>query len=148
MKNNSVAIISGSNSDKKIVDDTISILKEFKVNYEVKVISAHRNLIGLQSYLKRSKVDVFIAIAGMAAHLPGSIASQTTKPVIGVPVSSKLGGLDALLSIVQMPSGIPVACVAIDNGKNAAFLAIEFLALQDHKLQNSLILYRKKLSEQ
>jgi 5-(carboxyamino)imidazole ribonucleotide mutase len=147
MKNNSVAIISGSNSDKKIVDDTISILNEFKVNYEVKVISAHRNLIGLQSYLKKSEADVFIAIAGMAAHLPGSIASQTTKPVIGVPVSSKLGGLDALLSIVQMPSGIPVACIAIDSGKNAAFLAIEILALQDHKLQNSLILYRKKLSE-
>ena len=141
-----IAIISGSKSDIQIVDAVTTILKEFDVNYEEKVLSAHRNAAGLRKYVEGTNADIFIAIAGMAAHLPGAIAALTIKPVIGVPVSGKLGGLDALLSIVQMPSGVPVASVAIDNGKNAALLAIEILALKEPNLLQNLHNYRKKIS--
>ena len=141
-----IAVISGSKSDIQIVDAVTTILKEFDVNYEEKVLSAHRNVAGLRKYVEETNADIFIAIAGMAAHLPGAIAALTVKPVIGVPVSGKLGGLDALLSIVQMPSGVPVASVAIDNGKNAALLAIEILALKEPNLLQNLHNYRKKIS--
>ena len=141
-----IAVISGSKSDSKIVDTVIDILKEFDVDYDNKVLSAHRNAAGLRKYVEGTNADIFIAIAGMAAHLPGAIAALTVKPVIGVPVSGKLGGLDALLSIVQMPSGVPVASVAIDNGKNAALLAIEILALKEPNLLQNLHNYRKKIS--
>ncbi len=146
MTKGKVAVISGSKSDNHIVDTVITILKEFDVNYENKVLSAHRNAAGLRKYVDEANVDIFIAIAGMAAHLPGAIAALTIKPVIGVPVSGKLGGLDALLSIVQMPSGVPVASVAIDNGKNAALLAIEILALKEPHLLQNLTDFRKKIS--
>ncbi len=141
-----IAVISGSKSDSKIVDTVIDILKEFDVDYDNKVLSAHRNAAGLRKYVEETNVDIFIAIAGMAAHLPGAIAALTINPVIGVPVSGKLGGLDALLSIVQMPSGVPVASVAIDNGKNAALLAIEILALKEPSLLQKLKDFRKKIS--
>lgn len=135
-----VAVIIGSKSDMKIAEGAISVLEELKIPYELKVLSAHRNPKELEEYIKTSNAQVFIAIAGLAAHLPGFIASRTTKPVIGVPVSVKLGGLDALLSIVQMPSGVPVASVGIDNAKNAALLAARILSLMDEELS-------KKLSE-
>jgi 5-(carboxyamino)imidazole ribonucleotide mutase len=142
-----VAVISGSTSDKGILEKVVEILDGFDIKYDVKVLSAHRNLDRLIRYIKGSDADVFIAIAGMAAHLPGVVASLTIKPVIGVPVSGKLGGLDALLSIVQMPSGIPVGSVSIDNGKNAALLAVAILALKDSEIEKRLLDYRQKLAE-
>lgn len=124
-----VAIIMGSESDKKVAEGAIEVLSQNGVSFEVKILSAHRNPEELERYLKDADAKIFIGIAGLAAHLPGFIASRTDKPVIGVPVSAKLGGLDALLSIVQMPSGVPVACVGIDNAKNAAYLALRILKL-------------------
>lgn len=124
-----VAIIMGSESDRKVAEGAIEVLSQSGVSFEVKVLSAHRNPEELEKYIKETDAKVFIGIAGLAAHLPGFIASRTDKPVIGVPVSAKLGGLDALLSIVQMPSGVPVACVGIDNAKNAAYLALRILKL-------------------
>lgn len=122
-----VAIIMGSKSDMKIGESASKVLDEACVDYEIREISAHRNPIELEEYISKSDAKVFIAIAGLSAALPGAIASRTKKPVIGVPVSSKLGGLDALLSIAQMPKGVPVACVGIDNGANAAYLALRIL---------------------
>ncbi len=146
MTKGTVAVISGSKSDKQIVDSILDTLNEFEVKYEAKVLSAHRKPLELRRYVENSEADIFIAVAGMAAHLPGTIASLTIKPVVGVPVSGKLGGPDALLSIVQMPSGVPVASVAIDNGKNAGLLAVEMLALKDPELKEKLLNYREKLA--
>jgi len=131
-----VSIIAGSKSDEEIVKKTVDVLKENKIQYEVKYLSAHREPDKLKEYVKdtEKKVDVYICIAGLSAALPGVIASQTSRPVIGVPVNVKLDGLDALLSMMQMPSGIPVATVGIDNGKNAAYLAIRILKLKYPKL--------------
>lgn len=122
-----IAVISGSKSDQAIVDKIIARLEENEASYEHKVLSAHRNPKELETYIENTKAKVFIGVAGLSAALPGYIASRTKKPVIGVPVSSKLGGLDALLSIVQMPPGVPVACVGIDGGENAALLALRIL---------------------
>jgi 5-(carboxyamino)imidazole ribonucleotide mutase len=122
------------------------MLDEFGVKNETKILSAHRNRLTLEKYLQNSNADVFIAIAGLSAHLPGFIASIVNKPVIGVPVSSMLGGLDALLSIVQMPTKVPVACVGIDNGNNAALLAIEILSISDKRLSKKLSDYRNALN--
>ena len=125
-----VSIISGSSSDAKIADRAAEVLDQHKVRYDRMVISAHREPDRLDEYVKGSSCKVFIAIAGLSAALPGVVASKTDKPVIGVPVSGTLQGIDALLSIAQMPKGVPVACVGIDNGDNAALLAIRILALQ------------------
>lgn len=126
-----VAILSGSASDAAIVEKTAAVLSRNRITYDVRVISAHREPDTLDQYLKTSDCRVYIAIAGLSAALPGIIASKTEKPVIGVPVSGKvMGGLDALLSIVQMPKGVPVACVGVDNGENAALLAIRILNLR------------------
>jgi 5-(carboxyamino)imidazole ribonucleotide mutase len=126
-----VAILSGSASDAAIVEKTAAVLSRNRVTYDIRVISAHREPDTLDQYLKTSDCRVYIAIAGLSAALPGIIASKTEKPVIGVPVSGKvMGGLDALLSIVQMPKGVPVACVGVDNGENAALLAIRILNLR------------------
>lgn len=122
-----IAVISGSKSDQAVVDKVIARLKENKVGFEHEILSAHRNPKELEEYIKNSDARVFIGVAGLSAALPGYIASRTRKPVIGVPVSGKLGGLDALLSIVQMPPGVPVACVGIDAGENAALLALRIL---------------------
>ncbi len=122
-----VAVILGSASDRAIADKAIDVLSKNDVSYDLQVLSAHRNPDELDAYVRGSDAKVFIAIAGLAAALPGVVAARTKKPVIGVPVSAKLGGLDALLSIVQMPKGVPVACVGIDNGDNAAHLAIRIL---------------------
>ncbi len=125
---NKVSIVMGSKSDQAVADKAIEVLEEHNVPYEVRVISAHRNPEELDKYLKESgDVSVIIAIAGLSAALPGVIASKTEKPVIGVPVSGPLMGMDALLSMVQMPPGVPVGVVGIDNGKNAALLALRIL---------------------
>jgi len=124
-----VAIICGSASDAAIADKAKKVLDEHKIAWDYQVISAHRDPDTLDAYIKTSTCKVFIAIAGLSAALPGVIASKTDRPVIGVPVSGTLNGLDALLSIVQMPKGVPVACVGIDNGDNAAHLAIRILKL-------------------
>lgn len=124
-----VAIVLGSESDNHIAEKTIKILEKFNIPYEKKVLSAHRNPKELSKYIDSSKAIVFIAIAGLSAQLPGFIASRTSRPVIGVPVNVKLEGLDALLATMQMPKQVPVATVGIDNGENAAFLAIRILSL-------------------
>jgi len=122
-----IAVISGSASDQAIVDKIARKLEEKGASFEHKIISAHRNPRELDDFITQTDARVFIGIAGLSAALPGVIASKTARPVIGVPVSAKLGGLDALLSIVQMPPGVPVACVGIDNGENAALLALRIL---------------------
>ncbi|MCW7080675.1 MAG: 5-(carboxyamino)imidazole ribonucleotide mutase [Candidatus Methanospirare jalkutatii] len=127
-----VAVILGSESDMPIAERVVKVLEREGVSYELKVISAHRQPEELDRYLREEaeEVSVFIAIAGLSAALPGVIASKTDKVVIGVPVSGKLMGLDALLSMVQMPAGVPVAVVGIDNGENAALLALRILNLK------------------
>ena len=129
MAESEVAIIMGSSSDMGVAEKAAKVLAEHKVRYEMRVISAHREPEALERYLKEigDSVAVIIAIAGLSAALPGVIAAKTEKPVIGVPVSGKLLGMDALLSMVQMPSGVPVAVVGIDNGENAALFAIRML---------------------
>ena len=124
-----VAIICGSASDSAIAEKAKTILEYFRVSYDYQVISAHRDPDKLDAYVKGSPAKIYIAIAGLSAALPGVISSKTEKPVIGVPVSGTLNGLDSLLSIVQMPKGVPVACVGIDNGENAAYLAVRMLNL-------------------
>jgi 5-(carboxyamino)imidazole ribonucleotide mutase len=124
-----VSIIAGSTSDKEIYEKAENVFKENGIRYDFQVISAHRDPEKLDEYIRTSPSKIYIAIAGLSAALPGVIASKTDKPVIGVPVSTKLGGLDALLSIVQMPPKIPVACVGIDMGENGAYLAIRILNL-------------------
>ena len=133
-----VEIIMGSKSDMQIVEGVKQVLEEFGVSYNLSVASAHREPDKVSQIVKGSQAKIFIAIAGLSAALPGVIASQTKKPVIGVPVSGKLMGMDALLSIAQMPSGVPVACVGVDNGKNAAHLAVRILALSDSELAKKL----------
>ncbi len=139
-----VSIIIGSTSDQELGDKATKILDEFKVTYDLQVISAHRNPAKLSEYVKNSPAKVFITIAGLAAALPGAVAAQTIKPVVGVPKEVKLGGMDSLLSIVQMPTGVPVATVGIDGSKNAALLAIEILALQNEKLAEQIHKYRER----
>lgn len=139
-----VSIIIGSKSDLELGDKAKSILDEFGVSNELNIISAHRNPEKLAEHVKISNAQVFITIAGLAAALPGAVAAWTIKPVIGVPKDVKLGGLDSLLSIVEMPTGVPVATVGIDNAKNASLLAIEILALNDEGLSEKLLKYRCK----
>jgi 5-(carboxyamino)imidazole ribonucleotide mutase len=142
-----VAIIVGSDSDKELSEAASSILREFGIDHEQKTLSAHRNLKALTQYIEATDAQVFICIAGLAAALPGIVAAQTIKPVIGVPKEVMLGGIDSLLSIVQMPTGVPVATVAIDGAKNAAFLAIEILSLSDKHLEERLQEYRRKRAQ-
>lgn len=145
-----VSIIMGSISDREIADKVVKKLKEFGIEYEVKVISAHRALNLLEDYVKtaQEETQVFIGIAGKAAHLAGVIAGITTRPVIGIPVKSSLmDGLDSLLSTVQMPSGVPVATVAVNGGENAAILAAQILALSDKELQNKLEKFKNDMAE-
>ena len=129
-----------------IAEKAKKILEEFDLKYEIVVASAHRTPDFLKKIIIKSNADIFIGIAGLAAALPGSIASQTIKPVIGVPVSGKVN-FDSILSIIQMPPGIPVAAVGLDRGDNAALLAIEILALKDKKLKIQIEKYRKKMRD-
>ncbi len=146
-----VGIIMGSDSDLPIMEDAVKVLKEFEIGYEVKVLSAHRTPNQHAEYSKSAiqrGLKVIIAAAGGAAHLPGVTAAQTTLPVIGVPIKGKsLEGMDALLSIVQMPPGIPVATVAINGAKNAAILAASIIALVNPDLQAKLVEYKKKMEK-
>lgn len=143
-----VRIIMGSSSDVKIAEKVTTFLKKFNVAYEVTVISAHRALGTLDELMAQEDTKVYIGIAGKAAHLSGVMAGMTTKPVIGIPVkSSTLDGLDALLSTVQMPKGVPVATMTIDGGENAAIFATQILALQNDELAQALKDYKVEMSE-
>ncbi len=139
-----VAVIAGSKSDADLMAKVEDTLKEFGVSYRCYVASAHRNPDKLKDIVKNSDAKVFIGIAGLSAALPGAIASHTTKPVIGLPKNVKLDGLDSLLSMMQMPPGVPIATVGVDNPKNAALLAVEILALGDAPLEKALADYRDK----
>jgi 5-(carboxyamino)imidazole ribonucleotide mutase len=145
------AILFGSKSDAQTLKKAADVFKEFGVSYASFTVSAHRSpelLAAILGDLEADGTEVIIAGAGLAAHLPGVIASQTLIPVIGVPIGSgTLGGLDALLSIVQMPKQIPVAAVGIDNAANAAYLACEILAVKYPELKKSLMEFRKKMKE-
>ncbi|NSW89598.1 MAG: 5-(carboxyamino)imidazole ribonucleotide mutase [Firmicutes bacterium] len=145
-----VAVIMGSDSDFPVIKKCIAILKEFGVEYEVMVCSAHRTPDKAAEFAKRAEeqgVSVIIAAAGKAAHLPGVLAAYTPLPVIGIPIkSSTMDGLDSLLSIVQMPSGIPVATVAIDGAENAALLALQILSTANKELRAKIREYKGKLA--
>jgi 5-(carboxyamino)imidazole ribonucleotide mutase len=139
-----VAVLMGSDSDLPVMETTISTLRELGIRVEAKVTSAHRTPVATHDYVKDAEsrgCAVFIAAAGMAAHLAGAVAANTLRPVIGVPIANSLEGLDALLSTVQMPGGIPVATVAIGKAgaKNAAYLAAQMLALSDPELARRLV---------
>ena len=146
-----VAVIMGSDSDLPVVEKAFSVLEEYGIPYEVHVYSAHRTPVEARTFAQNAADEGFgaiIAAAGKAAHLAGSLAANTVLPVIGIPVkSSTLDGLDALLSTVQMPSGIPVATVAIDGAQNAALLAVEILAVTDQKLMDKLLDARRAATE-
>lgn len=147
-----IGIIMGSDSDLGVMQKTIDTCKEFDIPYEVKILSAHRTPGEHGEYSKTAAsrgLKVIIAAAGGAAHLPGVTAAHTTLPVIGVPIMSKsLSGIDSLLSIVQMPSGVPVATVAIDGAKNAALLAIQIIGTSDNAVQKKLVEYKKQMAEE
>lgn len=147
-----VSIVMGSISDKKIADKTIRILEDFDIDYEVKVISAHRTPYKAFEFAKNAEengIEVIIAIAGKAAHLAGVLAGITTLPVIGIPAkSSTIDGLDSLLSVVQMPKGVPVATVAIDGGENAGLLAVQILSIKYDILREKLKEYKKQLADE
>ena len=147
-----VGIIMGSKSDLPIMQDAIDILKEFDIHSEVNIVSAHRTPNKMFNYASKAKdkgINVIIAGAGGAAHLPGMVASITTLPVIGVPVKSRnsIDGWDSVLSILQMPNGVPVATVALDGAKNAGILAAQIIALNDNNVANKLIDYKSKLQQ-
>ncbi len=146
-----VGIVMGSDFDLPIVEKAVEVLKEFNVPYEVHIYSAHRTPVQARDFALNAKnngIGVIIASAGMAAHLAGAMAANTTLPVIGIPCKSTISdGLDALLSTVQMPSGIPVATVAVNGGKNAGLLAIQILAVNDEELSNKLDENRKQEAE-
>ncbi len=143
---NKVAILMGSLSDIDKVKGAFTILKELQIPYDVKVLSAHRTTMETLDFAlsAQEKYSVIICAAGMAAHLAGIVAANTLLPVIAIPISSTLNGLDALLSSVQMPSGIPVATVAIDGSKNAALLSAQIIALDNDEVLSRLIAFRKQ----
>ena len=151
MSKKKIGIVMGSDSDLPIVEKAINVLKEYGVPFEVHVYSAHRTPEQAREFASNARANGFgaiIAAAGMAAHLAGAMAANTTLPVIGIPVKSKcLDGIDALLSTVQMPTGIPVATVAIDGAANAAMLAIQMLAIYDDELAAKLDTARKEGAE-
>lgn len=146
-----VGIVMGSTSDLDVMSAAFTTLEEFGIPYEKRVISAHRAPALLSEWASTAKsrgIDIIIAGAGGAAHLPGVTAAMTTLPVIGVPISGKaFGGLDSLLSMVQMPSGIPVATVAVNGAKNAALLAVSIIALSDREISERLDNFRKIQTE-
>lgn len=146
-----VAVIMGSKSDFNVVKPAISVLKDFGVEVEARVISAHRTPDEAHAFAKNAApdgVEVIICAAGKAAHLGGVIAAYTTLPVIGLPVKTDMmGGLDSLLSIVQMPSGIPVACVGVNGGENAGLLALQILGVKYPEIARKLADYKRKMRE-
>ena len=142
-----VQIVLGSKSDMKVAEKAIAVLRELGIKYKLSIASAHRTPELVDKLVAEADAEVFIAIAGLSAALPGVIAARTIKPVIGVPVSGALN-LDAILSVVQMPPGVPVAGVGLDRGENAALLAAAMLALKDVKIRKALSNYRQKLKDQ
>jgi 5-(carboxyamino)imidazole ribonucleotide mutase len=150
--NKEIGIIMGSDSDLEVMQEAAKILDEFKIAYEITVVSAHRTPERMFDYAKTARdrgIKVIIAGAGGAAHLPGMVASITTLPVIGVPVKLKaLDGIDSLLSIVQMPGGVPVATVAINNAKNAGLLAVQILSIANNDLATALQNYKDNMKEE
>ena len=149
VKKPQVAILMGSDSDLEVMAKAYDVLKKFGVPAEIRVLSAHRNPDDLEMYIKKTTARVFICGAGMAAHLGGVVAAKTTLPVIGVPLSNKtLVGIDSLLSMFQMPKGVPVATVAIDGAMNAGILAAQILALGDKKLAKTLEKFKEEMAEE
>ena len=147
-----IGIIMGSKSDLKVMQAAADILKEFEIEFEIKIVSAHRTPERMFNYAKEARgrgIKVIIAGAGGAAHLPGMVASITTLPVIGVPVksSNSMDGWDSVLSILQMPGGVPVATVALDGAKNAGILAAQIISINDKKVLNKLENYKKQMQE-
>ena len=145
-----VSIIMGSTSDYKVMEKAAELLNDFKIPFEINALSAHRTPEEVESFAKNASsrgIKVIIAAAGMAAHLCGFIAASTTLPVIGVPISASLAGMDALLAIVQMPPGIPVATVGINGALNAGILAVQFLAVENPDLQQKLHDYKSGLKK-
>ena len=145
-----VSIIMGSTSDLPVMEKAAKVFDEFEIPFEIHALSAHRTPSEVETFAKGAKergIEVIIAAAGMAAHLPGVIASMTTLPVIGVPIKASLDGMDALLAIVQMPPGIPVATVGINGAMNAAILASQILAVKDERLQAKLVAYKEDLKK-
>ena len=143
-----VSIIMGSTSDLSVMEAAAKILDEFEIPFEIHALSAHRTPEAVETFAKSAKgrgIQVIIAAAGMAAHLPGVIAAMTTLPVIGVPINASLNGLDSLLAIVQMPPGIPVATVAVNGAQNAGILAVEMMALGDTVLDGKLESFKENL---
>jgi 5-(carboxyamino)imidazole ribonucleotide mutase len=148
-----VSIIMGSDSDMKIMEEAVHIIKSFNISYEVDIVSAHRTPEKLYSFANNAHsrgVKVIIAGAGGAAHLPGMVAAISPLPVIGVPIKStnSIDGWDSILSILQMPGGVPVATVALNGAKNAGLLAVQILSTNNVELQNMLITYKKQLNEE
>lgn len=145
-----IAVVMGSKSDLPKLESGIALIKEFGVEVAVRVLSAHRTPVELTKFLEDIKddTDVIIAAAGKAAHLPGVVAAQTVTPVVGIPIkSSTMDGLDSLLSMVQMPGGIPVATVTIDSGLNAALMALEIIGIKYPKIAEKLVDYRQKMAD-
>jgi 5-(carboxyamino)imidazole ribonucleotide mutase len=145
-----VSIIMGSTSDLPVMEKAAALLNEFGIPFEINALSAHRTPKEVEAFATKARengIQVIIAAAGMAAHLPGVIASMTTLPVIGVPINASLDGMDALLAIVQMPPGIPVATVGINGAQNAAILAVQMMATGDVALQEKLIAYKENLKK-
>ncbi|MFP4023476.1 MAG: 5-(carboxyamino)imidazole ribonucleotide mutase [Thiohalospira sp.] len=143
-----VSIIMGSTSDLPVMEKAAKVLNDFKIPFEINALSAHRTPEEVEKFAKGAKgrgIEVIIAGAGMAAHLPGVIAAMTTLPVIGVPINASLDGMDSLLAIVQMPPGIPVATVGINGAQNAGILAAQILAAGDKKLKDVLVDYKNNL---
>ena len=141
-----VCIILGSKSDAEVAQKAVEVLKEFGVSYKVFVASAHRSPARVEDIVKTSGASVFIAVAGVSAALPGAVAALTTRPVVGVPVSGKVN-LDAILSIVQLPPGVPAACVGLDRGDNAALLAVQMLGVSDKALSDKLADHKRRQAE-
>ncbi|MDX9920477.1 MAG: 5-(carboxyamino)imidazole ribonucleotide mutase [Paludibacter sp.] len=145
-----VSIIMGSTSDLPVMEKAAALLNEFEIPFEINALSAHRTPAEVEVFAKnaaKNGIEVIIAAAGMAAHLPGVIASMTTLPVIGVPIKASLDGMDALLAIVQMPPGIPVATVGINGALNAAILATQIMATSDERLKQVLTDYKEGLKK-
>lgn len=143
-----VSIIMGSTSDLKVMEKAAAVLDELEIPFEMNALSAHRTPEAVETFAKNAAskgIKVVIAGAGMAAHLPGVIAAMTPVPVIGVPIKSSLEGLDALLAIVQMPPGIPVATVAVDGAMNAGILAAQIIATGDETLAEKIVAYKENL---
>ena len=148
MKKPRVAILMGSDSDLPVMRKTAATIEDFGVPYRMTISSAHRTPGAVDSFIRRAERDgvgVFIAAAGAAAHLAGAVAGKTTRPVIGVPLGSRLAGFDSLLSTVQMPRGVPVATVAVDGAANAALLAVQILAVSDAALARRLARHKKQM---